>query len=102
VTKARDKKVAPKILTNAPKKHGRAEIPVTDKLRSCGAAMGDRIEGGQGAGRLLNNRAGNSHLAFRRRERAVLRIRRMRRLQKLASVQASVRNRFNSDRSLSG
>ena len=51
-------------------------------------------------GRWLNNRAENSHLAFRRRERAMLRFRRMRTLQKLASVHASVRNHFPTERHL--
>ncbi|MDF0604017.1 DDE-type integrase/transposase/recombinase, partial [Psychromarinibacter sp. C21-152] len=51
-------------------------------------------------GRWLNNRAENSHLPFRRRERAMLRFRRMRSLQKFASVHASVSNHFNSERSL--
>jgi putative transposase len=49
----------------------------------------------------LNSRAENSHLLFRRRERAMLRFRRMRSLQKFASVHASVTNQFNSERSLS-
>jgi transposase-like protein len=55
----------------------------------------------QRTGRWLNNRAENSHLPFRRRERAMLRFRRMRSLQKFASVHASVANHFNSERSLS-
>jgi transposase-like protein len=49
----------------------------------------------------LHNRAENSHLPFRRREGAMLRFRRMRSLQKFASVHASVTNHFNSERSLS-
>jgi putative transposase len=59
------------------------------------------IESRQETGRWLNNRAENPHLAFRRRERAMLRFRRMRTLQKFASVHVSVTNRFNSERSLS-
>lgn len=53
-------------------------------------------------GRWLNNRAENSHLPFRRRERAMLRFRRMRTLQKFASVHASVCNHFNQERVLYG
>lgn len=49
----------------------------------------------------LNNRAENSHLPFRRRERAMLRFRRMRSLQKFVAVHASGCNHFNQDRSLS-
>jgi putative transposase len=84
------------------KKHGRAGVFVTDRLRSYGAALKAlRVEDRQETGRWLNNRAENSHLPFRRRERAMLRFRRMRSLQKFASVHASVTNHFNSERSLS-
>jgi putative transposase len=56
----------------------------------------------QEVGRWANNRAENSHLSFRRRERAMLRFRRMACLQKFASVHANVHNRFNSERHLVG
>ena len=49
----------------------------------------------------MNNRADNSHLPFRRGERAMLRFRRMRTLQKFVAVHASVYNLFNTERSLS-
>jgi putative transposase len=49
----------------------------------------------------LNDCAENSHQPFRRRERAMLRFRRMRSLQKFASDHASVSNHFNQERSLS-
>jgi len=102
VTRTRDKKAALKFLRKALRRHGRAGVLVTDDLRSYGAALkeigaADR----QQTGRWLNNRAENSHLPFRRRERAMLRFRRMRTLQKFASVHASVTNHFNSERSLS-
>ena len=51
-------------------------------------------------GRWLNNRIENSHLPFRRRERAMLRFQRMKSLQKFASVHASFYNHFNSERHL--
>jgi len=102
VTKTRDKKAALKFLRKAMKKHGRAEILVTDKLRSYGAALKDLGSADrQETGRRANNRAENSHLPFRRRERAMLRFRRMRSLQKFASVHASVTNHFNAERNLS-
>lgn len=47
----------------------------------------------------LNNRPEDSHLPFRRRERAMLRFRRMRSPQKVVAVHASVGNHFNLDRS---
>ena len=102
VTKRRDKKAALKFLRKAMRKHGRPEVIVTDRLRSYGAALkeignADRQE----TGRWLNNRAENSHLPFRRRERAMLRFRRLRSLQKFATVHASVYNLFNAERCLS-
>ncbi len=101
VTKTRDKKAALKFLKKAMRKHGRPEAIVTDLLRSYGAALkeigaADRQE----TGRWMNNRAENSHLPFRRRERAMLRFRRMRSLQKFVSVHASVCNHFNQERHL--
>ena len=54
----------------------------------------------QEVGRWANNRLVNSPLPFRRRERAMLRFRRMKTLQKFASVQASVHNHFNLERRL--
>ena len=102
VTKTRDKKAALKFLRKAMRKHGRCERFVTDKLRSYRAALKDLgAEDLQETGRWVNNRAENSHLPFRRRERAMLRFRRMRSLQKFASVHASVSNHFNQERSLS-
>jgi putative transposase len=102
VTKTRDKKAALKFLKKAMRKHGQPEVIVTDKLRSYAAALKEiGAEARQETGRWLNNRAENSHLHFRRRERAMLRFRRMRSLQKFASVHASVSNHFNQERSLS-
>lgn len=51
-------------------------------------------------GKWLNNRAENSHLPFRRRERAMIRFRRMKTLQKFASVHANISNHFNHERHL--
>ena len=102
VTKTRDKKAALKFLKKAMRRHGCPGTIVTDKLRSYGAALKEiGAEGRQETGRWLNNRAENSHLPFRRRERAMLRFRRVRSLQKFATVHASVCNHFNQERSLS-
>ena len=54
----------------------------------------------QEVGRWANNRVENSHLPFRRRERAMNRFRRMKTLQKFSSVHASVHNLFNQERHL--
>jgi putative transposase len=101
VTKRRDRKAALKFLRKTMKRHGNPHIFVTDKLRSYGAAMkaignADKQE----IGRWLNNRAENSYQPFRRRERAMLRFRRMRTLQKFVAVHASVHNHFNQERHL--
>ena len=101
VTKMRDKAAALAFLKTALKRHGRAEMIVTDGMRSYPAAMRelgnvDRRE----MGRWMNNRAKNSHLPFRRRERAMLRFRQMKTLQKFASVHASLHNHFNQERHL--
>ena len=90
VTKRRDRKAALKFLRKAMKRYGGPEVVVTDKLRSYGAAM--KVVGNadrQETGRWVNNRAENSHLPFRRRERAMLRFRQMRCLQKFAAVHSS-------------
>jgi putative transposase len=101
VTKRRDRKAALKFLRKSMKRFGSPKIIVTDKLRSYGAAMKEIGNAGrQETGRWLNNRAENSHLPFRRRERAMLRFRRMRSLQKFVAVHASVLNHFNQERHL--
>jgi putative transposase len=101
VTKTRDKAAALKFIRKAMKRHGNPRTIVTDRLRSYGAAMKeignvDRQE----TGRRLNNRAENSHLPIRRRERAMLRFRRMKTLQKFSAVHAAFHNHFNQDRHL--
>ena len=101
VTKSRDRRAALKFLKKSMKRHGRPEGIVTDRLRSYGAALKDMGRGDdREMARWTNNRAENSHLPFRRQERAMLRFRRMRSLQKFVSVHASVHNHFNQGRSL--
>ena len=101
VTKTRDEPSALKFLKKAMKRYGRPEEVVTDRLRSYRAAMNEIGNGArQITGRHENNRAENSHLPFRRRERAMTRFRQMRSLQNFAAAHASVHNHFNHDRSL--
>jgi putative transposase len=101
VTKARDRKAALKLLKKSMKRHGCPETIVTDRLRSYGAALKDLGRGDdREMGRFLNNRAENSHLPFRRRERAMLPFRRERTLRNFASVHASVHNHFPTERHL--
>ncbi|MHA6345953.1 IS6 family transposase [Roseivivax sp. CAU 1761] len=102
VTKRRDRKAALNFLRRAMRRHGKPAAIVTDNLRSYSAALKSIGAGArQETARWANNRAENSHLPFRRRERAMLRFRRLRSLQLFASVHASISNHFNSERSLS-
>jgi putative transposase len=101
VTRRRDKKAALAFIKKALKRHGKVEAITTVGLRSYGAALdelGNRDK--QEIGRWANNRAENSHLPFRRRERAMVRFRQMKSLQKFASVHANIHNHFNLDRHL--
>ena len=101
VTKRRDRKAALKFLKKLMNRYAQPEKIVTDKLRSYDKAMkksgkADR----KNTGRWLNNRIENSHLPFRRRERAMSHFRRMRSSQKFAAVHSSIHNFFSSERSL--
>ena len=101
VTKERDKAAALAFIKKALKRHGRPAAIVTDGLRSFGAALDELgARERQETGRWLNNRVENSHLPFRRRERAMARFRRMKTLQKFSSVHASVHNHFSQERHL--
>ena len=101
VTKHRDRKSALRFLKKAMKRYGNPEVVVTDRLASYRAAM--KVIGNQDrqkVGRHKNNRAENSHLPFRRKERAELRFRLMRSLQKFVAVHSSVYNHFNHQRNI--
>ena len=99
VTKKRDKEAALSFMKKALKRHGSPEAITTDGLASYKAAM--KVLGNtakQEVGRWANNRVENSHLPFRRRERAMLRFRQMKSLQKFVSIHANVHNHFNQKR----
>lgn len=101
VTKHRDRKAALAFLRKAMKRYGHPKVIVSDRLKSYRAAM--NVIGNQAAqevGRWKNNRAENSHLPFRRRERAMSRFRLERSLQKFTAVHSSVCNYFNFQRHL--
>ncbi|MBC7667711.1 MAG: IS6 family transposase [Gemmatimonadaceae bacterium] len=100
-SKTRDKPAALKFMKKLMKRHGSARVVTTDGLRSYKASMkeiGNAQK--QQIGRCANNRCENSHLPFRRRERAMLRFRRMHTLQKFSIIHASVHNHFNHERNL--
>lgn len=83
------------------KRYGNPDVIVTDMFRFYGAAM--KVIGNAGrreTGHWKDDKAENSHLPFRRRERAMLRFRQMRCLQQFTTVQAPVHNHFNQERHL--
>jgi putative transposase len=96
-----DKAAALTFMKKALKRHGSPEAITTDSLRSYKAAMSELGNSGkQEIGRWADNRVENSHLPFRRRERAMLRFRQMKSLQKFVSVHANFHNHFNQERHL--
>jgi putative transposase len=101
VTKTRDKSAALTFMRKALKCHGASAQITIDGLRSYRAAKTELANAEkQEVVRWANNRVENCHLPFRRRERAMLRFRQMKSLQKLASVNANVHNHFNLERHL--
>ena len=101
VTRERDKAAALRFIKKAMKRYGNPEAITTDGLRSYKAAMTELGNAQkQEIGRWANNRVENSHLPFRRRERAMLRFPQMKTLQKFASVHANIHNHFNTERHL--
>lgn len=86
-------------MKKALKRHGSPEVITTDGLRSYKAAMNELGNAQkQEMGRWANNRIEGSHTPLRRRERAMLRFRQMKSLQKFASVHASFHNHFALER----
>src|SRR3569623_1743461 len=75
VQSRRDKKAAKRLMRKLLKKQGRApRVLITDKLRSYGAAKREIMPGVEHRQhKCLNNRAENSHLPSRRRERIMKR-----------------------------
>ena len=92
----RDTKAAKRLLVRLLKKQGLSpKRIITDKLRSYGAARRDVMPGIEH--RLhkgLNNRAENSHVPLRRRERMMQGFRSVGGLQRFISVFSAVRNLF--------
>ena len=102
VTKRRNKQAALKMLRKMMRRYGRPEVLVTDRFPSYGAALRDLgCDDLQACGRWHNNHIENSHLPFRRRERAMQRFRQMRSLQKFVAVHSSAFNHFDQGRTLS-
>jgi len=88
-------------MMRALKRHGSPEKSTTDGLRSYGAAKSELgYQEKREVRRLANNRVENGHLPIRRRERAMLRSRQRKTLQKFASVHANIHNHFSLERHL--
>jgi putative transposase len=101
VTRRRDRKAALRFLRRTMKRYGNPQVVVTDRLKSYKAAMKViGTAGRQETGRWLNNRAENSHLPFRRKERAMGKVRSCETLQKFVSAQSSVQNHFSHEHHL--
>jgi putative transposase len=101
VTRRRNKAAAKKFLIKIMRKHGSPPLITTDKLPSYSSAfraigVADRqLFGGRS-----NNRCENSHLPFRRRERAMQRFKTAATLQKFVSYHSQIYNHFNHERHL--
>ncbi len=101
VSKHRDRKAALKFLRKLMTRHGRPEELVTDKLRSYGAALRELgADTKRVTDRWETSRAETSPQPFHRREKALLRFRRMHSLQTFAAVHGSVHTHVSADRSL--
>ena len=102
VQRRRDKAGAVKLMRNLLKKQALApEVLVTDKLRSYGAAKSEmRLCARHEQGLRKNNRAENSHLPVRRRERKMQRFKSPASARWFLSVHAAVQNTFNVQRHL--
>ena len=99
VTKRRNKAAAKKFLIKTMRKHGSPKIITTDKLASYGAALREiGVVDRQLCGGRANNRCENSHLPFRRRERAMQKFKSCAMLQKFTRYHAQIYNHFNHER----
>lgn len=96
----RNKAAALRLMRRLLKNHGTTpRVLVTDKLRSYSAAKAELMPGVEHRSHKgLNNRAENSHLPLRRRERRMMRFKSARQCQRFVSVHGQVANLFQLHR----
>jgi transposase-like protein len=102
VQSRKNTKAAKRLLYKLLKNHGvMPERIVTDKLESYGAALKKRkLKHLRDVGGRKNNRAENSHLPSRRRERKAQRFKSIKSAQRLLSIYGPLYNLFNHRRHL--
>jgi putative transposase len=102
VQSRRDRKAALRLLRKLLKQQGIApRVMITDKLRSYGAAKNELMPGVEHRSHKgLNNRAENSHLVVRRRERTMKRFKSSRQCQRFVSIHGPIANLFHYPRNL--
>lgn len=96
----RNKKAALKLMRKLLKDQGiRPRVMITDKLKSYDAAKREIMPGVEHRSHKgLNNRAENSHLAVRRRERGMMRFKSARQCQRFVSIHGPIANLFHLHR----
>ncbi len=100
VQSRRNRKAALRLMRKLLKQQGiTPRVMVTDKLGSYAAARAQLMPGVEHRSPGLNNRAENSHLAVRRRERAMKRFTSSRQCQRFVSIHGPITNLFHYPRS---
>ena len=103
VSKRRDRRLALKVLRKLLSNYGSPSRIVTGKLGSYSAALRELgTSYCHEIGQYQNSQVENSHLHFRRRERAMGRFRSMASLHKFSSIHAAVFNQLSYQRHLLG
>ncbi|TCA23635.1 IS6 family transposase [Rhizobium leguminosarum bv. viciae] len=96
----RNKKAALRLMRKLLKSQGAVpRVMITDKLRSYAAAKAQLLPGVEHRShKRLNNRAENSHLPLRRRERRMIRFKSARQCQRFVSAHGPIANLFHLHR----